>query len=365
MAEKRKISIRKIIQVLLTLIVSTCCIIAMVSASRIEDSKTIKSVSINIRNEKKYHFIEQQEIMDLAINNRSVDIEHTPVSKLDVHGIEQAILADPWVANAQVFIDNAQVLNIYVTQRIPVARLFQQNGASYFLDTTLSIMPLSKNYVYYTTVVTNVPELKNDSVSWALRKQIVSLVRTIQADTFWNSQVSQVILDSSDMFELTPVLGEQRIILGDIAGAKNKLNNLFLFYKNVLNRIGWDKYEVLDLRFADQVVASPSLPYKGPVDKAVVNMNWINSIMETEARKDSKDSVKAVDTKAAKEGIAKADDKKPVAKDVKKAVKKEDVKPVAKATPKDRPKADNNSKDKNNNKDKKSPKYLLPENKNH
>ena len=365
MAEKRKISVRKIIQVLLTLIVSTCCIIAMVSASRIEDSKMIKSVSINIKNEKKYHFIEQQEIMDIAINNRNVDIEHTPVSKLDVHSIEQVILADPWVANAQVFVDNAQVLNIYVTQRIPVARLFQQNGASYFLDTTLSIMPLSKNYVYYTTVVTNVPELKNDSVSWALRKQIVSLVRTIQADTFWNSQVSQVILDSSNMFELTPVLGEQRIILGDITGAKTKLNNLFLFYKNVLNRIGWDKYEVLDLRFADQVVASPSLPYKGPTDKAVVNMNWINSIMETEARKDSKDSVKAVDAKTVKDAKAddKKNDKKP--KEVKKLVNKEDIRPAAKATQKDKPKADNNSKDKNNNKDKKSPKYLLPENKNH
>ncbi len=177
MGEKRKISIRKILQVFLTLVVTTGCIIAMVSASKIEDNKTLTSVAVHIKNDKKYHFIEQKEIMDLAINDRQIDIAHTPLSKLDIHSMEQVILADPWVADAQVFVDNDRVLQMYVTQRVPVARVFQQNHCSYYLDTTLSIMPLSGNYIYYTTVVTNVPELKNDSAGWALRKQIVSLVR--------------------------------------------------------------------------------------------------------------------------------------------------------------------------------------------
>src|SRR6202007_1988325 len=114
-------------------------------------------------------------------------------------------------------------------------------------------MPLSRNYVYYTTVVTNVPGINNDSVGWSLRQQIVDLVNTIQADSFWCAQVSQVIVDSNATFELVPVLGDQRIIFGDTSRMKDKFNNLFLFYKNVLNRIGWDKYETLDLRFKGQV----------------------------------------------------------------------------------------------------------------
>jgi hypothetical protein len=93
------------------------------------------------------------------------------------------------------------------------------------------------------------------------------------------------------MYEIVPVLGDQRIIIGNVADLKQKLNNLFVFYKNVLNRIGWDRYQVLDARFNGQVVASPSLPYTGPVDKAVTNMNWINSIVETEAKNDSRDSL--------------------------------------------------------------------------
>jgi cell division protein FtsQ len=323
MPAKRKISVRKILQMLVTLIVTVCCITAIISASKIEDNKKVKSIAVHIKNDKKYHFIEQQEILDLAVTRQQIDLGHTPISKLDIRAMEQVIMADPWVANAQVYIDNENVLQLYVTQRIPVARIFDQSNRSYYLDTTLSIMPLSSNYVYYTTLVTNMPDVNNDSMGWALRKDILTLVKKIQNTPFWNAQISQIIVDSPGMYELVPLLGDQRIILGDLSRLTEKLDNLFIFYKNVLNRIGWDKYETLDLRFSGQVVASPSLPYKGPADKAIVTMNWINSILETEARNDAlnevKDSVKAV---AAKTTLIRKEKEKLVIKPAKKPLKK-------------------------------------------
>ena len=330
MAEQRKISIRKILQMALTVVVSVGCIVAMVSASKIEDTKMLSSVAVHISNDKKYHFIEEREITELAITKRNIDIVHTPLAQLDIHSMEQVIRADPWVANAQVFVDNDRVLHMYVTQRVPVVRVFQQNNASFYMDSTLSIMPLSSNYVYYTSVVTNVPELKNDSAGWAMRKQIASLVRTIQTDSFWSAQISQIIVDSNGTFELLPVLGNQRILFGAATDMRDKLDNLFLFYKNVLNRIGWDRYETLDLRFHGQVIASPSLPYKGPVDKAVDKMNWINSIVETEAVNDAKDSTHIAETKAAREATLK---NTPAPKPVAQAVLKPGAKPDVKATP--------------------------------
>ncbi len=379
MATKRKISIRKILQVFLTVVVSTGCIIAIVSASRIEDSKMLSSVAVHIKNDKKYHFIEEKEIMDLAVNNRGIDVMNTPVSHLDVKGMEQVISADPWVASAQVFVDNDRVLHMYVTQRVPVVRIFGQDSHSYYMDATMSIMPLSENSVYYTAVVTNAPEIKDDSAGWALRKQILELVNTIQADTFWSAQISQVIVDSAGTFELLPVLGDQKIIFGDTSLMKEKFNNLFVFYKNVLNKIGWDKYETLDLRFKGQVVASPAIPYSGPVDKAVSTMNWINSIVETEAKNDSKDSAQTTGTKttttpvikvvpqAAKTAIKEKTKPKPVVKPTTQKAGKPQPKdkqvhhpaPVAKKTENTKEKKDNKEK----NKKQAAPKYTYPENK--
>lgn len=307
MAEKRKISVRKILQLLLTIVGATGCVIAMVSASTIEGEKPLRELPIvSISNDRKYHSLEQKKIMDLAIYKRNIDILHTPVSKLDVRGIERAIETDPWVQNAQVYIDIERVMHIEVTRRVPVARLFRADGTSYYIDSTLHTMPLSDDYTYYTNVVTNVPYLGDDSAGIGMKKQIVRLARFINTDSFWSAQVSQIAIDSAGMFELTPVIGEQKILLGDTSRLAEKFTNVMAFYKSVLNRIGWDKYQILDVRFQDQVIASPSLPYKGPVDKAITKMNWITSIEVTEAQKRHEDSVRAVVNHQAAVAAAKA-----------------------------------------------------------
>ena len=385
MAKESKISIRKILQVLLTFVVAISCIVAMISAARIEDNKLISSVKINIFSDKKYHSIEEKQIMDEALNNRNIDVLHTPVGKLDMQTMEHVLKTDPWIADAQIFVDNNLVLHISVTQRIPVARFFDKTGNSYYIDTTMSTMPLSSKFVCYTPVVTNVPVFGNDSLGMSLKRKIVSMVRNIQADTFWAAQVSQIILDSDYSFEIVPVIGDQKIIFGDTSRMKEKFSNLYTFYKNVLNRIGWDRYETLDLRFKGQVIASPSLPYKGPVDKAVVNMNWVSSIVETEARKDSARAALDARLNSGDPEGSKIPVKKELKKDIRPAGNAKDrkdahgkeSKPVASAAKKDIKKApephtaskpdvkkgEHINTDKN--KGKPAAKYTYPENKNH
>jgi cell division protein FtsQ len=352
MSETRKISVRKVLQTLLTLVMTVACIMAMVSAASIADSETVKDVAIHIQNNRKYHVVEEDQIRTLAIENKYADITHTPMAKLDIHAMEQTIMADPWVEYAQVYIDNERVLHLYVTERVPVARVFQEDSRSFYLDSTMSIMPLSDKILYYTTVVTNVPPLSMDSAGLAMKKSIVTLSRKLQSDSFWNAQISHVVVDSGLSFTLIPLLGDQKIVLGDLDRLNEKLGNLFAFYKNVSNRIGWDKYEQLDLRFKGQIIASPSLPYKGPVDKAVDKMNWIASIVETEARNDSKlDSLKAAnpqDEKGKKdapkqETKAKEDNKKQHSKeaekkDVKKVTDKKEGKNEHKEQPREKAK---------------------------
>lgn len=228
--------------------------------------------------------------MDEAILARHIDVMHTPIGKLNLREMENILKSDPWIAEAQVFVDNNNVLHLNIAQRTPIARLFLNDGSSVYMDSALCFMPLSATYIYYTTVVTNFPAVASDSVHDALKKQIRYIINTVQTDSFWNAQISQIIIDSANMFQFLPVLGDQTIILGDTSLLREKLDNLFAFYNRVLNRIGWDKYETLDLRFKNEVIARPSLPYKAPEDKAAAGMNWINTIIENEARNASHDT---------------------------------------------------------------------------
>ncbi len=284
MSKKRKISIRRVLQALITLVVVTGSVLAILSASEIQDNKKLSGIDIQIKN-KRFGFVDETEVKNLLLNSRHIDIATTSIKKLDIRQMEAIINANPWIANAQLYIDNKRVLHVNVRQRVPVARLFERNGNSYYLDHTLKAMPLSDRYVHYTTVVTNVPVLKDDSFGNALRAQIVALVQHVEKDTFWNAQVSQIIVsDDTTGFELVPVLGEHRILFGDTTLMQQKFDHLFAFYRKVLNRIGWNKYQVLDLRFNGQIVASPALPWKKPKDNTMGNINWVNSIISAEPK---------------------------------------------------------------------------------
>lgn len=292
MANKRKISLRKIFQVLVTLVVSTACVIAISSAAKMEDSKRLTGIDMQVADENRCHFLDKKELLNTITQNKSID--QFSVGAVNIRAMEDTMRTNPWIKDAQVYIDNERVMHVSVTQRIPVARVFEADRSSYYLDTSLNAVPLSDRFTYYTVGVTNVPHLINDSVSAATKASIVKLVRHIEKDTFWNAMVSQIMYDTANGFELMPVLGNHIIILGDTSRLAQKLDNVFLFYKNILNNIGWDKYEILDVRYRGQLVASPALPYKSPVGKTVSNMDWVKNIIEQGARSEGIDSVQKV-----------------------------------------------------------------------
>lgn len=213
MSKKRKISIRKIIQVLLTLVASSACIVAILSASRIEDTKKLSGIDMQVSNDETYHFLDKTELLKAITDNKVV--EQLSVNKLHIQTIEDSMRSNPWIGDAQVYVDNNRMMHINIEQRIPVVRIFEANGNSYYLDTSLTSVPLSARFVCYALTVTNVPQLNSDSAGKVMRGQIVALVKKIQADSFWSAMISQVMIDSVYGFQLMPVLGNHIIMLGD------------------------------------------------------------------------------------------------------------------------------------------------------
>lgn len=277
MSVKRKISVRKILQALLTLVLTGVCIAAVLSATKLQSARKLNEVNIQINNSD-YGFVTKADVATMLLKDRNVQLKNTKLSSINVKQMEQVIKESDWVEDAQVYIDNKHNLHALVTQRIPVVRIFEKNGDSYYLDRKMEALPLSAKYNYYTTVVTNVPNLR-DSANAEVKAQIMAMTRFIKADTFWNAQVSQLIVNDDLTFEIVPVLGDHKIIMGDTTDMKLKFDNLFAFYTKVLNEVGWDKYQVLDLSYKGQLVASPSLNWKMPVDKVINRINWVNSIL--------------------------------------------------------------------------------------
>lgn len=289
MEKKRKISVRKVMRTLVTFICTIACIILVLGSSQIQEKKAVRDVKLHIRNSQ-HRVVDSNELWRELIVKANVVEGQTPLSMLNVRAVEQNAFGHPWIADAEAYVDNSCDLHVFVTQRLPVARLFFENGTSYYVDTSGRLLPLSDHYSFYTPVVTNVPIWADDSVNQAIRLQVVRLVRFIEQDSFWSAQIAQVSLTPDLNFELTPVLGTHKIVFGDIHRLERKFAHLLAFYKKVMNKIGWDTYQVIDLRFDDQIVASPAVPWNPKVKNAISNMDWVKSIMAS-APQETKESL--------------------------------------------------------------------------
>ena len=259
MSEKRKISFKKVLHFAVSILLVVIFMIALAAASRDQDSKTIQGFEVHLNDEPEYSFLQKKDIENQLLNNRDIQLSTRSVGNLDLKKMEAIAETNPWVANAEIYVDNRRILQMDVVQRKPVARVFDVSGNSYYMDSSSRKMPLSVGYTYPAVVFTGVPVYSSDSLDKILKAKMIYLSRVISADSFWNAQITQIEVEPDQTFIAVPLLGNQHIIIGDTDRIHEKLFNLLAFYKHVPGKIGWDAYKTLDLRFKGQIVASPTI----------------------------------------------------------------------------------------------------------
>lgn len=237
----------------------------LVAASKHQQLQPIKGFNLQITNRGRKDVLERSNLKKWILSNPKIDVKGKLRSGVDLRRIEKQTLANPWVADAKVYIDNNNLLQIEVTERKPVARIFELNGGTFYMDSSLAEMPVIHGNNYSEPVFTNVFFVKNDSLNQALKAKIAFMADLIGKSSFWNAQIEQIVVNGDQTFNLIPLLGtNQKILFGDTCRANEKLLDLFAFYKSIMPKIGWNSYRILDLRYSGQIVAEPSLGIKLP-----------------------------------------------------------------------------------------------------
>jgi cell division protein FtsQ len=77
----------------------------------------------------------------------------------------------------------------------------------------------------------------------------------VQDNDFWKAQIEQVHVQADGDILLVPLVGGHIIELGDADNYREKLHVMREFYKQVLVKNNWDKYEMISLKYNNQVVA--------------------------------------------------------------------------------------------------------------
>jgi cell division protein FtsQ len=184
-------------------------------------------------------------------------VKGQPVASFRLGEMEQQLEQDEWIDEAELYLDNRDVLHVTVREKIPVARVFTTSGQTFYTDSTGDIMPVSAKKAARVPVFTGFPGKQRlsekDSV---LLKQVASTASFILSDAFWRAQVSQIEILPDRSFEMIPLVGDHRVKLGDGEQIAEKFRRLYIFYVQVLAKTGLNAYRQIDVQYKGQVVAS-------------------------------------------------------------------------------------------------------------
>ncbi|MDH6535100.1 cell division protein FtsQ [Parabacteroides sp. 52] len=194
------------------------------------------------------HFVNEQDILSLLKRVELNPIDK-PMSAVNTDQIETELLKNQMISNVEAYKTPSGKIKLEVKQKIPILRILGTQG-SYYVDNQGSIMPVSARYVAYVPVVSGYVEKElamTDLYKFAL---------FLQKNDFWNNQIEQVYVHPNKDIELIPRVGNHRIVLGSFDGFEEKLDNLQLFYKQTIPKMGWEKYSIINLKYKNQIVCT-------------------------------------------------------------------------------------------------------------
>ncbi|MDR2520806.1 MAG: cell division protein FtsQ [Bacteroidales bacterium OttesenSCG-928-I14] len=141
-------------------------------------------------------------------------------------------------------------IRIKIYQRTPILRIITDKIDCY-IDSEKNIFPAMVGLVVYVPLASGM--INNFRY---VREQLYPLAVFLLKNEFWNSQIEQIYVNNDLEMELIPLVGTHRILLGGVENFEKKLNNLEFFYKKILNKIGWNRYSIINLKYNNQVICT-------------------------------------------------------------------------------------------------------------
>ncbi|MDB2317233.1 hypothetical protein N9V23_00560 [Flavobacteriales bacterium] len=168
---------------------------------------------------------------------------------INIYLLEEFLDAHPNVKKAELYLTIDGDLCVDVKQRKPLVRIFEQD-ASYYLDEHYERFSLSDRYS------ARVLQVYWSEMTASRKETLDALMKLIAEDAFLKAQITAVAFDEDDEIMIFPRVGDHKILMGEARDLDKKFENLKVFYKRGLEKVGWDRYTQISLKFENQVVCT-------------------------------------------------------------------------------------------------------------
>ena len=252
---KLKLNLKREVKII-TAIVIVGGIIAF--TERRQSNVSIKDITIKMVNVNENHFLDENDIAALMQLNKE-NLKGASLSQVNLKEVEKKIRREPFIKDAQLYSDLKGNLVVSTELRRPIARLVRNDGPDGYIAEDGTVMPVSQKFTArvilisgsYVREITKQRNLNETEEG----KNLITLINAIRENDFWNAQISQLDIDSKTRITIFPQVGDEKIEFGKPKDLDVKFRKLMIFYKEILPRMGWNKYSRVNLEYEGQIVA--------------------------------------------------------------------------------------------------------------
>lgn len=233
------------------------------------DEKVCERINVSIIDSLSNRFITSDDILEILLENKSGILGY-PLSTINTLELGNLLEKESFIKKANVYKTIDGTLNVDITQRKPIVRIINRQGNSYYLDKDGVILPASEKFtsrvliangfISEPFVVESTRSVFDADVNTGDRDAVIyglfEIASFISDSRLWSAQIAQIYVNSKYELEMIPRVGAHVIYLGNVSDYETKFRKLEALYLYGLNNSGWNNYEIINLKYDNQVVCT-------------------------------------------------------------------------------------------------------------
>lgn len=239
--------IRKILTIAAAVLLTVYAVLAVVFfTDRHEDVLMCQGIDLVVSDSLDYSLISRDMIVGF-LDRQGVNPENRKLAEIDTERLEEVLAGFPLVEKAECYVTSGNRVKIEIVSKVPLVRVRNNRGQDFYVDSHGNVISQGGMAVHVPVATGNISREYAGS-------ELLKLVRILGASDFWNAQVEQINITDNGEIQLVPRVGNCLLVLGNSEKTEEKLDRLMSFYRNGLEKIGWNKYASISVAFDNQVV---------------------------------------------------------------------------------------------------------------
>jgi cell division protein FtsQ len=259
--------VKRLLHIIFWIALTVYFIVSMRFVSMQQRRIVCTDVEVNILDSMRSRFVTAKDIMQIA-DHPSQKLRGKLLNDINGSEMEDKLRQLSPIDRAEVYKTGDGTVHVDVLQRVPVLRVINRYGESYYLDETGRFLKHSANYYAHVPVANGHIDLRMsdersgmnvsqiDLQGRNLLRELFDLTMWTRQHKFWNAQIQQLYVNADGDIELVPRVGAHVIIFGHGDKIEEKFGKLESLYRNGLNVTGWNKYDIINLKYDGQIVCT-------------------------------------------------------------------------------------------------------------